>query len=178
MRTIGISFSYHRSSHSQMFFKIIVLKNFAIFAEKLLCWSFFLIKFHVWRPTTLLKRDSTTQMFSFEYYEIFKNFQQQLFLKNICKRLLLRSSPGRSIALGGDYMIPVERDEILSPLPGSWQCYKLFISHVKSFIPARRNPSFVLPGSRFAGNKFCRVIVSARLSGIKKLINISVWKYW
>ena len=60
-------------------------------------------------------------------------------------------------------------------LTGSRQCYKLFINyilrlHVKSFIPARRDPSFVLPGSRFAGTKFFHVIASTRLSGMKKLI--------
>ena len=34
-----------RSSRSQMFFKIDVLKNFAIFIGKHLCWSLFLIAF-------------------------------------------------------------------------------------------------------------------------------------
>ena len=33
-----------RSSRSQMFFKIGVLKNFAILTGKRLCWSLFLIK--------------------------------------------------------------------------------------------------------------------------------------
>ena len=66
-------------------------------------------------------------------------------------------------------------------LPGSRQCLKLFINyilwlHVKSFIPARREPSFVLPQSCFAGTKFSRVIASTCLSGIKKLMNTSVWK--
>ena len=32
----------HRSSRAQVFFKIGVLKNFAIFIGKHLCWSFFL----------------------------------------------------------------------------------------------------------------------------------------
>ena len=44
-------------------------------------------------------------------------------------------------------------------LPGSRQYSKLFINfilwlHGKSFIPARRDPAFVLPGSHFAGTKF------------------------
>ena len=43
------------SSHSQMFFKIGALINFAIFTEKHTCWSFSLIKLHAWRPATLLK---------------------------------------------------------------------------------------------------------------------------
>ena len=71
--------------------------------------------------------------------------------------------------LGGDYMIPVDRDEILSRfavMPAV--LLKVFINyifrlHVKSFIPVRSDPSFVLPGSRFVGTK--------------KLINTFVWKY-
>ena len=42
--------------------------------------------------------------------------------------------------------------------------------HVKRFILARRDPSFVQPGYRFAGRKFSHIIASARLGGIKKLI--------
>ena len=61
-----------RSSRSQMFFRIGVLKNFAIFTGKHLCRSLFLIKLQCWRPATLLKRDST-QVFSCEYCKIFKN---------------------------------------------------------------------------------------------------------
>ena len=34
-----------RSSHTQIFFKTGVVRNFAIFTGKHLCWSFFLIKF-------------------------------------------------------------------------------------------------------------------------------------
>ena len=72
-------------------------------------------------------------------------------------------------------MIPVSWDEILSRFAGSGQCYKLFKNyilrlHVKRFILARRNPSFVQPGSRFAGTKFSHVIASARQGGIKMLI--------
>ena len=79
-------------------------------------------------------------------------------------------------------MIPVSRDEILPALPGSRQCYKLFINqilllHVKSFIPARRDSSFEQPGSRFAGTKFSHVIALARLDGIKKLIKKYPQKY-
>ena len=66
-------------------------------------------------------------------------------------------------------------------LPGSRQCYKLFMNyalrlHVKSFIPTWWDPSFVLSESCFAGTKFSHVIVSARLRGMKKLINTSVLK--
>ena len=58
--------------------------------------------------------------------------------------------------VGGDYMIPVGRDEI------------------QSLIPVKRDHSYVLPRPRFAGTKLSYVIVSAHLSRIKKLINISV----
>ena len=48
----------NRSSRSQMFFKIGILKNFAIITGKHLCWSPFLIKLHTWRSAALLNRDS------------------------------------------------------------------------------------------------------------------------
>ena len=46
-----------RSSHSQMFLKIDVLRNFASFTRKHLCWSLFLIKLQA----TLLKIRSFTE---------------------------------------------------------------------------------------------------------------------
>ena len=60
----------YRSSRSQMFFKIAVLKNFAIFTRKHLRWSLFLIKLQTWMPVTLLKRESNTGVFLW----IFRNF--------------------------------------------------------------------------------------------------------
>ena len=50
-----------------MFFKIDVLKNFTIFTGNHLCWSLFLIKFQAFIPAT------STQVFSSEYFQIFKN---------------------------------------------------------------------------------------------------------
>ena len=43
-----------KSSLSQMFFKIGVLKNFAIFTGKHLCWTLFLVfnRLQAWRPVT------------------------------------------------------------------------------------------------------------------------------
>ena len=55
-----------RSSRSQMFFKIDVLKNFSIFTGKHLCWSLFFIKLFI-------KEESPTQAFSCEYCEILMN---------------------------------------------------------------------------------------------------------
>ena len=49
--------SKYRSSYGKCSIKIVVLKNFAIFTRKRLCWSLFLIKLLTWRTATLLKRD-------------------------------------------------------------------------------------------------------------------------
>ena len=61
----------NRSSLSQMFFKISVLKNFANFIGKHQYWSIFLTKLLAWRPATLLKKETPTQVFSCEICKIF-----------------------------------------------------------------------------------------------------------
>ena len=48
------SLNKYRSSHSQMFFKIGVLKKSAHFTRKHLCWSLFLIKLQTWKETAFL----------------------------------------------------------------------------------------------------------------------------
>ena len=58
-----------RSSRFQMFLKIGVLENLAIFTGKHLCRC---LKLQAFRFATLLKRD-TTQVFSCEYYELFSS---------------------------------------------------------------------------------------------------------
>ena len=52
------------NSRSQMFFKTDVLKNFAIFTGKHLCWNLFLIKFQNWRPAFLFKKKLQHRCFS------------------------------------------------------------------------------------------------------------------
>ena len=47
----------------EMFYKKVVLRNFATFTEKHVCWSLFLIKLQVVRPETLLKTDSNADAF-------------------------------------------------------------------------------------------------------------------
>ena len=49
-----------KSSHSQLFLKIVVLKHSAIFTEKHLCWNLLLIN------------ETPTQLFSFEHCKIFE----------------------------------------------------------------------------------------------------------
>ena len=64
-----------------------VLKNFANFTGKHLCWSLFFTKLQAFRPATLLKK-TPTQVFSCEIWEILKNtyFEKHL---NKSERLLL-----------------------------------------------------------------------------------------
>ena len=52
-----------RSSRSQMLLKIVVLKKFAIFTGKRLCWSLSLIKLLGFKPATLLQ-ETPRQLFS------------------------------------------------------------------------------------------------------------------
>ena len=59
----------------QTFFKIDVLKNFAIFTGKHLCWILSLIKLQAFK--LLLKRDSNTDVFLW----ILQNFWEQLFYR-------------------------------------------------------------------------------------------------
>ena len=74
-----------------MFYKIAVLKNFAIFTGQHLCWSHFLIKLEAWSSATSLKRDSSTDVL----LRILRNFKN-IFLKGFangcfytCERLRL-----------------------------------------------------------------------------------------
>ena len=53
----------YRNNRSQMLFKTGLLKNSAIFIQKHLYWSLFLIKLQAWWPATLLKRVSNTGVF-------------------------------------------------------------------------------------------------------------------
>ena len=55
-----------------MFFEIGVLRNFAIFTEKHLCWSLFLIKLLAFQAT-LLKRDSNTGIFQWTLQNTLKH---------------------------------------------------------------------------------------------------------
>ena len=75
-KTLSLNF---KSSRSQMFFKIGILKLFALFTRKHQCWNYFLIKLQGCRPVILLKRDSNTDSF-LECSGIFKNiyFEEHL----------------------------------------------------------------------------------------------------
>ena len=56
----GFPTSY-RIIHSQMFFKIVVLKNFSTFTGKHLCWNLYWIRLQAFRPAAISKRDSNTK---------------------------------------------------------------------------------------------------------------------
>ena len=64
--------SRHRSSLSQMFFKICVLKNFLNFAGKHQCWSFFLIKLKDFGPATLSKKRLQQMCFPVKFAKFFE----------------------------------------------------------------------------------------------------------
>ena len=58
-----LQFSLIQKQQPEVFYKIVILKNFAIFTGKQLFWSLFLIKLQAVRYATLLKRDSNTGVF-------------------------------------------------------------------------------------------------------------------
>ena len=57
---------------SQMFFKIDVLKNFANFTGKHLCWSLFLIQLQAWRVATLFKKRLQHSCFPVKFAKFFR----------------------------------------------------------------------------------------------------------
>ena len=61
---------FSRRSHRRCSVKKGLLKNFANFTGKHLCWSLVLIKLQAWRSSFLLKRDSNTSV-SCEFCQIF-----------------------------------------------------------------------------------------------------------
>ena len=80
-----INDKWTRSSRSQIFFKIGIVKIFENFVVKHLCWSLFLIKLEVWRSAVLLKRDSNTGVFLWNM----RNFEEHLFFTEHSRWLLL-----------------------------------------------------------------------------------------
>ena len=83
-----------RNSSLQMFFKIGVLKNVAIFEGKHLCWNFLLIRPQAWRPANLLKRDSNTGVFLW----ILRSSLEQLFYRTplLVASLIVISKPHKT----------------------------------------------------------------------------------
>ena len=63
------------SHRTQMFFKTAVVRNVAIFIGKHLCWSSILIKlpYGLQLYFNLVPKETSTQVFSWEYYKIFSN---------------------------------------------------------------------------------------------------------
>ena len=81
---LNVLYTKDRSSRSQIFFKIGVLKISVNFTGKHLCWSLFLIKLREdLGPATLLKRDSNTDVFLL-------NFKNTFFTEYLRRMLLQR----------------------------------------------------------------------------------------
>ena len=55
--------SRHKSTHQRCSIVKTVLKNLQHSQGNTLCWSYFIIKFQVWRPATLSKRESKRDVF-------------------------------------------------------------------------------------------------------------------
>ena len=70
--------AFAEAAVSSRFFKIGVLKNFAIFTEKYLCYCLFLTILQASRPTVFLKRDFNTGFFLW----MLQNCFEQLLLQN------------------------------------------------------------------------------------------------
>ena len=76
---------YFQKPSPEVFFKIGVIKNFVNFTGKHLCWSFFLIKFHTFRPETSLRRDSNIDVFlCVKFAKFFKNTYFEKHLRKAC----------------------------------------------------------------------------------------------
>ena len=78
-----------------MFFKVAVLKNFAIFTRNRLYLNHFLITLQTWRPATILKK-TPTQLFSCKYFEILR---ATIFIEHFRWLILLLINPFVSNAL-------------------------------------------------------------------------------
>ena len=83
-----------RSSHRSCSVKKAVLKNFANFTGKHLCWSLFLITLQVFRPAILLKKILLHWCFPM----LFAKFLRTPSLQNIWERLFLFISLQNNIA--------------------------------------------------------------------------------
>ena len=68
---VQFGFQIYISSRLQMFFGSGALKNFAMFAVKYLCWSFFLIMLQAFMSAISLKRDSNIGVFLWNLRNLF-----------------------------------------------------------------------------------------------------------
>ena len=93
-KTLWLSFVNPRkdkSSRSQMFFEIGVLKNLRIFTGHM-CWDLFLIKLQAWWPATLFKRDSNcfpVNFLKFLRTPFFIEHFRRLLLEGVCEGISL-----------------------------------------------------------------------------------------
>ena len=79
---------WHTSRQKQspkLFCKKAVLKNFAIFTGKHLCWCLFLIKLQDFRPVTFIKNRLQHRCFTVNIAK----FSRTSILKNICERIVV-----------------------------------------------------------------------------------------
>ena len=118
----------------------------------------------LWKPRKCPPWIGLIQRIAVKYAKIL--FRPILYDVNKVKKEFKKTS-GTLPPLSGSYVVirwsRLAGMKLCPVLPGSRQCYKSGINyilplHVKSFIPRRRDSSFVLPGSRFPKTKFSHVI--------------------
>ena len=100
--------TYFWSSRLQMFFKVGVLKSYAIFTGKTTTWSHFWIKFQSFRPADL--KVTQTKVLFCEYCKIFKN---SFFHRTPLVALLPFSTTFQNY-YWKDRLITVNKDHVLS----------------------------------------------------------------
>ena len=84
--------SYSRSSHRKRSVNKIALWNFVHFTGKQFCWSLFLIKLQVFRPATLIKRDSKTVSFPVKFAKFFRTPLLKNIYELMIQVILIKSS--------------------------------------------------------------------------------------
>ena len=123
----------YRTSRLQLFFKIGVLKNFAIFTRKHLCWSLYLKK-----AFNFIK-ETPTQVFSCENCKIFKNSFFIEYLRWLLQNYYNKNSLRFSLNIFTIISIPshfffISMFLYISILRGPWWYYVKIASNPSNFI--------------------------------------------
>ena len=144
-----------RSSRPQLFIKIGVLKNFAIFTRKHLCWSLYLKK-----AFNFIK-ETPTQVFSCENCKIFKNSFFIEYLRWLLQNYYNKNSLRFSLNIFTIISIPshfffISMFLYISILRGPWWYYVKIASNPSNFIVCTPPPSPFLLARVQPSNKFSK----------------------
>ena len=98
---------YVTSSHRRCSVKKGVLKNFANFKGKHLCWSLFLIKLQAFRSATLIKKRLQHRHFFVKFVKLFKNTYFEERQRATASKLLFREKPHLLIKILGFMILQI-----------------------------------------------------------------------